>query len=70
MNEEYVHKNVYNIEIRRIDEKIENAVSRMEIRLNAMEAELSNMSWTITLAISVVGVVLAGMNIYITTLIK
>ena len=88
MNEEYVYKNVYDIEIRRIDEKMDNTLARIEARMDShmarmekmetkidgrlgiMEAKLNNMSWTINLAIGVLGIVVAGLGIYISTLVK
>lgn len=88
MNEEFVHKNVYELEKRRLEERMEHSIERNDMRtdyfmanvnamlaemrgdLKAMNARLTNMGWTITLAISIVGIVLAGMSIYITTLIK
>ena len=40
METEYVYKNVYDIEVRRIDEKIENAVTRMEAKSDAYMARV------------------------------
>ena len=40
MESEFVYKNVYEIEIRRIDEKIENAVTRMEAKSEAFMARV------------------------------
>lgn len=82
MEVEYVYKNVYDGEIRRIDEKIENAITRMESKsdaymarvdgaiaemrgeIKAMNARITNMGWTITLAVAVMGLVLTGVSIY------
>ncbi len=40
MNEEFIYKNVFDVEVRRIDEKIENAVSRMEAKSDAYMARV------------------------------
>jgi len=89
METEYVYKNVYDIEVRRIDEKIENAVTRMEAKsdaymarvegaiaqmhgeiseirgeVKAVRAQVSNMGWTITLTVTLMGLALTCVNIY------
>ena len=40
METEYVYRNVYDIEVRRIDEKIENAITRMEAKSDAYMARI------------------------------
>ena len=83
MESEYVYKNVYDVEIRRIDEKIENAVLRMEARsdaymarvdgaiaemrgdIKAMNAKLSGLTWAVNLLLTVTGIAVAGVSIYL-----
>ena len=89
METEYVYKSVYDSEVRRVDEKIENAVTRMEAKsdaymarvegaiaqmhgeiseirgeVKAVRAQVSNMGWTITLMVALMGLVLTCVNIY------
>ena len=77
MNEEFVYKNIYEVDQRRLEEKIDHAVERNDTRtdylmasvnatlseikgeLTAMKATISNMGWTITLAIGILGIVIA-----------
>lgn len=42
MSEEFVKKDVYDVEIRRIDERIDAAVSRIELKTDAAVARMEN----------------------------
>ena len=80
MESEYVYKNVYDIEIRRIDEKIENAVSRMETKSDAymarvdgvlgrMEERLDNMNAKLNYLTWAVNLLLAVTGIAVSSVI-
>ena len=43
MNEEFVYKNVFDVEVRRIDEKMDNTLSRIEARMDAHAARMEAM---------------------------
>ena len=82
MNEEFVHKNVYELEKRRLEERMEHSIERNDARtdyfmanvnamlaemrgdLKAMNARLTNMGWTIILAVALMGLILTGVSIY------
>ena len=42
VSEEFVRKDVYNVEIRRIDERLDAAVSRIELKADAAVARMEN----------------------------
>jgi len=96
MERECVYKDFYDVEIRRVDEKIENAITRMEAKsdaymarvegaiaqmrgeisemrgeisemrgdVKAISSQVSNMGWTITLTVTLMGLALTCVNIY------
>lgn len=83
MEAEYVHKNVYDLEVRRLEERMDNTLSkiesrmdaylarmdardaRMEARLDVMETKLGNMNWALNLLLTVAGIAVAGVSIYL-----
>ena len=44
--------------------RVENILSEMKDEIREMNARITNMGWTITLAISIVGIVLALLSVY------
>ena len=54
MESEFVDKNIYDINQR-----------RMEERLNAMDAKLSGLTWAVNLLLTVTGIAVAGVSIYL-----
>jgi len=86
MEAEYVYKNVYEVDQRRMEEKmnhyierndtrtdylmarVEAALARMDARLDVMETKLGNMNWALNLLLTVAGIAVAGVSIYLAIL--
>ena len=76
MEAEYVYKNVYDVDQKRMEEKIAHSIERnaartdflmadintalleMKGEIKAMNARITNITWTVTLAIILIGIFL------------
>ncbi|MBQ6776276.1 MAG: hypothetical protein IJP53_07445 [Synergistaceae bacterium] len=83
MENVYVYKNVFDAEVRRLDEKMDSTLARIEARmdaymarmeardakidgrLDAMDARISNLTWSVNLMLTIVGLVVAGVGLYL-----